>query len=102
MTQNKYYIYLHIKLDTGEPFYVGKGTGNRANSKMNRSKWWKNTVTKHNYDVIMLEEGLIEEEALIREIYWIKRIGRKDIGLGPLVNMTDGGEGISGFKFSEE
>ena len=24
----EFYIYLHIKLDTGEPFYIGKGKNN--------------------------------------------------------------------------
>ena len=42
MTQNKYYIYLHIKLDTGEPFYIGKGKLRRSSSKIGRNKWWKN------------------------------------------------------------
>ena len=28
-------------------------------------------------------------------------IGRKDQGLGPLVNMTDGGEGIVGRKWTK-
>lgn len=99
---NKFYVYLHIKLDTGEPFYVGKGSGTRAYSKRNRSIWWKRILNKHGFDVILLEEDLTEDQAFDREIYWIKRIGRKDLKQGSLVNMTDGGEGKSGHIISDE
>jgi hypothetical protein len=102
MKNNKYYIYLHIKLDTGEPFYIGKGSGRRAYQKRSRSEFWHNIVTKHGYDIILLEEELTNEEANQVEIYWIKRIGRRDLGLGPLVNLTDGGEGIIGQIVSNE
>lgn len=90
------YVYIHIKETDGIPFYVGKGKDKRAYSIQGRNKWWKNTVAKHGYDIIMLEENLTADEACEREIYWIKRIGRKDLGLGPLVNVTDGGEGVNG------
>ena len=100
--QNRFYIYLHITADTGRPFYVGKGMGNRANVVRGRTNYWKNIVTKHGFDVIMLETDLFEAESLERERYWISRIGRKDLGLGPLINFTDGGEGQSGRKMSEE
>jgi len=99
----KYYVYLHIKEDTGEPFYVGKGKNNRAyETGKRRSNYWNNIVNKHGFDIIFLEIDLTEQEALEREIYWIKRIGRHNLGLGPLVNFTDGGEGTSGIKISEE
>jgi hypothetical protein len=93
--KNKFYIYLHIKLDIGEPFYIGKGVGDRAYRKGNRNRFWGNIVNKYGFDVVLLEEDLTEQEAFDREIYWIKRIGRKDLNQGPLVNMTDGGEGGS-------
>ncbi len=96
MEENKYYVYLHIKEDTGEPFYVGKGKDNkrrRYESKHGRSEYWKRIVDKHRFDIIFLEIDLTNEEALEREVYWIERIGRKDLGKGPLVNFTDGGEG---------
>lgn len=97
-----FYVYLHIKADTGQPFYVGKGKGNRANSIHHRNNFWKNIVNKHGFDVIMLEENLTETKAFEQEAYWISRIGRNDLGLGPLVNFTDGGEGTAGLKHSDE
>ena len=102
MVENKYYVYLHIKETNGKPFYVGKGTKKRIEDKSNRNKWWHNTVKKYGYDIIILEEGLTSEEACKREIYWIKRIGRKNLNEGPLVNLTDGGDGKKGCKISEE
>ncbi len=45
-----------------------------------------------------------EELALLVEEELIAKIGRKDSGAGPLLNLTNGGEGVSGSKkiFSEE
>ena len=100
--ENKYYIYLHIKATNGEPFYVGKGCANRAYSKTSRNKFWNHIVNKYNYEVLILENNLIKEDALTKEKYWINRIGRRDLKNGPLVNMTDGGDGSTGVKFSEE
>lgn len=95
MEEKIFYVYLHIKKDTGEPFYVGKGKNNRAFSKQNRNKHWNNIVNKYGFDIILLEENLTDKDALTKEVYWIKRIGRKDLKQGPLVNFTDGGEGSS-------
>jgi len=102
MEENKYYVYLHIKETTGEPFYVGKGINKRYKYGHNRSKHWHNIVNKHGFDIIFLETNLSNEQSLEREIYWIKRIGRNDLGLGPLVNFTNGGEGNSGRKHTDE
>ena len=91
--ENRFLVYLHIKETNGEPFYVGKGSKRRSTSKCGRNKWWQRIVDKYGYDIIILEEGLTNDEALEREVYWINRIGRKSLNAGPLVNMTDGGEG---------
>lgn len=96
---NKFYVYLHLKNDDKTPFYVGKGFGNRAYRKVSRNPWWKNTVNKHGYEVQFIETNLSEDYAFELEKHFIKKIGRKDLGLGPLVNLTDGGQGPSGLRF---
>ncbi len=100
--ENKYYVYLHVKLTNGEPFYVGKGIGKRKSSKTDRNRWWNFIVNKHGYDIIILEENLSEEKAIEREIYWIDRIGKASENKGTLVNITNGGEGVSGYKHTDE
>ncbi len=101
--KNNFYTYLHIRLDNGEPFYVGKGLKNkyRAYSTSNRTKYWWNIVKKYGYDIIILEDNLTNEQSCEIEKYWIKRIGRRDLKLGTLVNLTDGGEGMDGYKMTE-
>ena len=49
--KNIYYVYLHLKADTNEIFYVGKGKGVRATTLHNRNNYWKNVVTKHGFIV---------------------------------------------------
>lgn len=90
---NNYYVYLHIKKTNGEPFYVGKGNRKRCISKHGRNTFWYNTVEKYGFDVIFLEKNLTDQEAKDLEIYWIKRIGRRDLNTGPLVNLSPGGDG---------
>lgn len=97
-----YYVYLHIKETDGMPFYIGKGKDKRAYDLRYRNDWWYNIVNKHGFDVIILENDLTEEEAFLSEIYWIDRIGRRDLGNGTLVNLTDGGEGTSNRFISDE
>jgi len=91
---NNFYIYAHYKLD-GTVFYVGKGHGNRAYRKYGRSQLWKNIVAKHGLEVRIWADNLSEEAAFAMECEWIKLYGRRDNGTGCLVNMTDGGEGMS-------
>ena len=99
--EKKYYIYAHINAVKNEIFYIGKGSGKRAKDKCKRSIVWKNTVAKYNYIIDILEDGLTQKEAYEREIFYIAKIGRKNLGTGPLVNLTDGGEGGNGRKMNE-
>jgi hypothetical protein len=90
---NKYYVYIHTNPLTRVPFYIGKGCGRRAYSKSGRNNYWKNIVNKHGIEVTILEDGLTDKQAFYMEISLIKRLGRRDLGTGVLVNMSDGGEG---------
>lgn len=89
--EKKYYVYSHINPINDEIFYIGKGCDKRAWSKSGRNKFWNNIVNQYGFEVKIIEQGLTSEESNQIEIFFIKKIGRKDLGLGPLVNMTDGG-----------
>lgn len=93
---NNIQLYQHIRLDTEEIFYFGIGKGKRPWSKWGRNKHWKGVVAKHGYRVEVLEEGLSWYQACELEKMLIALYGRRDLGTGPLVNMTDGGDGALG------
>lgn len=96
-------VYRHRRLDTYEVFYVGIGkTERRAYRKHSRNKHWHNIVNKSGYLVEILAEVDTWEEACELEMLLISEYGREDLGLGNLVNMTDGGDGTVGSIFSEE
>lgn len=99
---NKFYVYAHIRNDTGKVFYIGKGKGARANDKDSHNPYWHNIVNKYGYTIEILYNNLTEFDAFTLEIATIARYGRKDLKLGNLVNMTDGGEGKSGQICSKE
>jgi hypothetical protein len=93
-------VYRHIRLDKNEPFYIGISSNiERPYSKFNRNKWWHNIVKKTDYEVEILFDDLTWEESCEKEKEFIKLYGRKDLGLGTLVNLTDGGEGQLGNKY---
>jgi hypothetical protein len=47
-------------------------------------------------EIIVVDDNLTEWEAFQKESRLIEEIGRLDLGTGPLLNKTFGGEGISG------
>lgn len=97
--ENIFYIYRHIRLDDNSIFYVGKGKKYRSKEKSNRNKHWKNIVNKCGFKSEILFENLNEELALLIESELICKY--KFLGIN-LVNYTDGGEGISGYKHTEK
>lgn len=97
----RFYVYLHYKADTNEIFYIGKGAGNRDKS-VHRYRQWKGVVKKHGFRFERYAENLTESESFAVEIALIALYGRKDLGLGPLINHTNGGEGVSGWILTEE
>lgn len=94
-----FYVYEHIRLDTNQVFYVGKGKDNRLQSSSDRNKYWHNVVNKVGFKAVKIVEHLDEELVLLVEIERIdqlRKLGYK------LCNITTGGQGISGLKHSEE
>jgi len=94
--ENKFYVYVHRRASDNKPFYVGKGHGRRANTKSKRNLHWLNTYKKHGLIVEILYKGLTEKEAfdLEKDTILEMRYHYEDY----LCNLTDGGEGTSGFK----
>ena len=92
-----YYTYAYLREDR-TPYYIGKGENDRIYKK------GKGEVNppKDKSRIIFLKQNLTEEEAFRHEIYMIAVFGRKDLGTGILHNLTDGGDGASGYVFSEE
>ena len=105
------YVYKKFKFDY-EPFYVGLGKGDRMNSHTSpnslKIKSFKNNIILKILNSGMkpirfkLYENITLESAKRLEIYLIKLIGRRNLKLGSLSNLTDGGEGIKGVVFTEE
>jgi NUMOD3 motif len=101
---NLFYIYEHWRLDRDECFYVGKGKGNRAYNLSNRNRHHKAIMAKLHREGFAMEikivaSGIDEETAFSLEkeriAFW------RNAGCD-LVNMTTGGEGLAGLKFSIE
>ena len=96
-------VYRHRRLDTFEVFYIGIGkTEKRAYSKKSRNKWWKNIILKTEYSIEIIIEDISRKEAQEVEVLLISEYGRRDLGLGNLVNLTNGGEGTQGIIVSDK
>lgn len=98
----KYYVYQHLTADTKEVFYIGKGHSNRAFADAGRNKHWHDIVNKHNFVVEFIAYFYNEKDALDFETSKIAEIGRTINNTGPLVNRTSGGQGVAGYKWTEE
>ncbi len=90
------YVYGHYKADTGELFYIGKGSKKRAWSTNGRNAYWTRVANKHGLVVKILEDGLTDEEAFKKEKLLIE-----EVGLDNLVNATEGGLGLTSTKAKE-
>lgn len=88
-----FYVYEHLRNDTGEIFYVGKGKGNRCNSRTGRNRHWLNVASKHGFAVRKVVVGVEEDLAFLIEVERIDQLRKLGV---PLTNKTAGGEGASG------
>lgn len=82
---NNYYTYAYLR-ENGTPYYIGKGKNRRIHNKHH-----KIPLPPKNRR-IYLKQNISEEKAFTHEIYMIAVFGRKDLGTGILLNMSNGGE----------
>lgn len=127
--RNKYYVYMYLdptkqgifkykdldKVFRSEPFYVGKGCGNRKNFHLYKAKKSSKPISinkcvgycqdliRNNLEpiIIVFKDNLTENEAYSLERDLIGKIGRKCHNLGPLLNYHFGGE-LEGHDFHSD
>lgn len=101
-TPSGYYVYVYLRED-GSPYYVGKGFGDRAWVEHRYIKKKKGVWTpKDQFRIVIVSYGLTELWSFVLERRLIRWYGRKDNNTGILRNQTNGGEGQSGYIWSEE
>lgn len=99
---NIYYVYMYLRANdseiasAGTPYYIGKGKDKRA--------WSKHTLPLPNNpsNIIIVMENLSEVDAFELEKKLIAEWGRVDLRTGILRNLTNGGDGHSGFLQSDD
>jgi hypothetical protein len=113
VTENKYYIYRHIRIDKLEPFYIGIGSKpkkfintsvefSRAYNKSRRNNIWRKIISKTKYNIDILFESNDYSFIKEKEKEFISLYGRIDLKTGTLTNLTEGGEGTVGYSMSNE
>lgn len=104
-----FYVYVIFRLN-GIPCYVGKGCGDRwtrhEQRPIHENRHFRSIIQQartagRELPKIKLHESLTEAIAFEYEKALIHAIGREHAG-GPLVNLTDGGDGESGRVMSAE
>ncbi len=101
-TENRFYVYEHLRSDTGAVFYVGKGTGKRCTvrSHHHRNEFWQRTERKAGgFCVRMVASNVDEELAFLIEQERISQL--RMVGVR-LCNLTDGGDGTAGWVKTKE
>lgn len=104
-----FYVYALFR-DDGRVFYIGKGRDRRwrnhaVEARAGKRGYRLNVIRDMQargveMPVVKIHEGLTEAVAHEYEVALIKAIGR--FPDGPLANLTDGGDGTSGFRHTPE
>lgn len=110
----RFYVYAYVRLDNNTYFYIGKGTGKRYRELWTgRTKHFQNIINSIPCAIEILYDNLTEEESLMieqeviedlvfNEGYTMEFDTEKNINGLHLINCTYGGEGISGYKYTEK
>lgn len=114
---NLFYVYVYYHPVSNEPIYVGKGTGDRLyrHLYLAHGGWFKkHTHFMHALQKILRDCGekakvsifmddLTEDQAHALEVELIAKYGRKGIDDGGILyNKCLGGEGRSGYRWTDE
>ena len=94
---NKYYVYAYLDPITNDPFYIGKGSGDRMVRHLRQSRRNDRPTFFHrklnkmmrlglNPVIVIIKDDLSEEEAYASETTLIHLIGIRALGTGPLCN----------------
>lgn len=86
----KYYVYEWFIEDTGDVFYVGKGSGNRFRTRKRENKFFTDIIKTHNCCVRKVKENLSEDIAFEEEKKLIAHY-RNNTNYR-LTNIADGGQ----------
>jgi len=105
---DSYYVYLYVDPKTKKPMYVGKGKNQRYLHHIKSvvkqpipesGKMFFNTLRNRlkqgfgHPSILIIHNDVTEDVAFNEEKRLIKKIGRKDLNTGPLLNLTNGGDG---------
>ena len=88
-TERRYYVYLWKIKDTGEVFYVGKGTGRRYLTRKRENSFFMKMLNSHDCEAVIYKDNLTEKEAFELEKEIIAYYRQTDCRL---TNVQDGGE----------
>lgn len=112
-----FYVYLYLDPNSRQPFYVGKGKGNRrsqhlheANTQRRKGQATNAKIQKilelwnQGFDPIIITAFETSEEDLAYDLErkLIAFFGRLDLEQGPLLNQTAGGNGVKSRLFTSE
>lgn len=112
-TINEFYVYMLLDpRHNNRPFYIGKGKKYRAQEHINQPNRGKNNIKINIINKIIkdglkpilyyYEKNISENQAFLLEIELIKKYGKLVDGTGSLANLTNGGEGLSGYNFTDD
>jgi hypothetical protein len=112
MKKEQYYIYQYIDPRPGAEscvIYIGKGKKSRCNDHLVKAynPLLRRIIAKIREHGLEPKVEIVasfddEAEAFDAEKELILLHGRRDLGLGSLCNLTDGGDGAGGYCFTQE
>ena len=105
------YVYMLIDSRNNQPFYVGKGAGERCHFHVKEAVYYKQrkslklnkirSILNDGFEVVVkkIEDNITDAQAIDFECLLIEEM--RDLGI-KLTNMTNGGDGAAGYKHTEE